>query len=1359
MSHHDSENARRVAIPQKWNPKFLCRSFKSPIVLSDGTVTSCTLDHKGRNRLGSIFENDFESLITTFGTNRLLAMANPRHKPMCHSCYLKLPRWQSDHVPRSGWINDTDITEQQKVDYLQMFDPDHLTFNIELSSACNLRCIGCPHADPTFSSSRKTANIDMDQLMAWLNGHIHRIDQVRLYHMGETWLHPRWLEFCHFLKESKPDLNLFTSTNGQWLNCEDKLRQVIDSGINHVMFSIHGTHQVSAEAYMGKTFRINIALDAARQLIEMRGNRSIRPYVSWKYLLFEWNDSQEEIEDACRLVDEVGFDEIHFTITSQPAPSKRYIMGSEAWTQLRAHCASLSTRASDYQRYTPMEAVYMNRRHRKTSMPESDTQVSLPSASVSHSNPLSVPATVPDCSSMLETGKQLLEDGRVFDAVRELKQGVSTMPQPPAAMHKLLGDSLLAAGQAEEAINAYETSLSIDPNPTSEWLHLGLARSLRAVSRFAQASAAYEVALHKRAVAGGRAYGEDIYLELRDVNLAIGNTDAAAIAYQYWIENSYLIERESRVIYCPIAKNASTFLKKSLVLNSSQARAFEASGKDAHVYTRQPEAGFRLGDQRPLSDRQHFSFVVLRNPIERIIRAYLYIFVRPLRWRPYPDLPGRDIVRQVHLRNGQEPNYRASINFETFVHHLVDSTDAEMDHHWRPQTSFFTDINAFDLVGCVEQLSVVMAEISRRFGWTFPSDDPAARNTLRCKHLKPDQYHRMAPHELSSLPTMPTSEQLLTEELHNLLTKRYTDDIALYRSRFSQLESTTMPVYPTGGALSLHHEPSSIDSSEPLPSSANQGLPQADSAPTNQFPASVSASLNPLPGDVLIYTGPEASADGLGTRESPMALPRAIRAALAAQANGSPARLVLLAGIYREQVSARGSAGSTAPITIEADAGAIVILSGADVWTDWEECHGIWHHRWPFRWGLSSVPPDYGNPFLTVPELMRRREMLIVNGVIQRQVLDPAQLVPGTYYVDEDGSRLSLRPAPDVDITSAMVEVATRSGLMHFSTVNNLRLRGLGFCYDASHYFIPQTGALRLSNCSDVLVEDCQAYNNNNKGVQIDGKNSKGIVLRRVAMNRNGCLGLLAYQTSNLRIENCDTSFNNWRGNWSGFYRGSPCGMKVMRSNNVHIVGHRALRNLATGIWIDEDNHHVKLESTQVYGNFRGVHVEASTGPVTIIDCSIVDNRQEPIPSAFRWAFGSGIAITHARHVTVEHCFLSGNNVAQIGVRSDRPTRTLQTANNDTPRELFTADLQLRHNTIVADIHSGWLRVPDEEFDGGRCFASLHSDNNHFISSQTGQDLYLANSTIQCNTHRQLTLAEWQKLTNNDGGSRIDGHN
>jgi hypothetical protein len=288
-----------------------------------------------------------------------------------------------------------------------------------------------------------------------------------------------------------------------------------------------------------------------------------------------------------------------------------------------------------------------------------------------------------------------------------------------------------------------------------------------------------------------------------------------------------------------------------------------------------------------------------------------------------------------------------------------------------------------------------------------------------------------------------------------------------------------------------------------------------------------------------------------------------------------------------------------------------------------------------------------------------------------------------------------------------------------------------------------------------VLVEDCAAHDNNGRGLQIDG-GCEDLLLRRVTLNHNGCAGGLVARATRLRLEDCETSFNNWRGVWAGYYRRSPCGIKVWRSRDVVLVAHRALRNGATGIWIDEDNRRVRIERAHVLGNRRGIHVEASPGPVTIEGCSVVGNRQEPLPGADRWAFGSGIAITHARDVTVRDCVLAGNDVAQLGVRDDRETRRLK-LDDGPPQELHTAGLRLQRNTVVADAHGDWLRVPDAAFDGGRCLDSLRSDGNRFVGAARAGAVLVASHQDAPARPRRLTLAQWQALSGQDRGSTCDG--
>jgi tetratricopeptide (TPR) repeat protein len=797
-----------------WRPKFLCHSFKAPIILSDGTVSSCTLDTNGRNRLGSIYEQDFETIIDGYGTERLLAMADPLRQPTCHACFTRLPRWRKQQVPRSDWLSD-DVTAAQKDEYVKLFNRNALSMNIELSSACNLRCTGCAVSNPTFKHSRGAANIDMDRLMEWLDGRVRRISHVRLYHMGETWLHPRWFELCRFLKSQHPKLTLFTSTNGMLLDTEDMIRQVIASGIDHVMFSIHGATQSSVERYMGSAFKIDVALAAAHRLAELRDLNQAPLHLSWKYLLFEWTDSDDEVEAAKRLADQVGFDELIFQITTFPAPSKRYRKNSEAWLRLRESCGAVSALSLANQRASPMTAHYPGRRHRDLRPPVFSEGIvaALPAAGgarpasklrptkrrirtglqlaigrLLHRSP----------AELLAKGERLLQDERVIGATDLLCDCASRDPQS-ANVQKALGDALSAAGRLDTAISAYGAAIEL--RPAFDLAYVGLARTLRRSSRFAEAASAYENALRARETLGRRDENADIYFELCEASKAAGNVRGAATAYRLWAEATYLLEPKGHTIYCPIPQNASTFLKTALVLNSPNAGGFRTDGEDVHTFIRRPDSGLRLNDARYLADARYFSFLILRHPFQRLASAYASNFVRPFRLQRYPAPRARAVVREVHLRKGREPDLAASVTFEEFVSHLARTSDVEMSPHWRPQTTFFAEVDAFKCIGCVEDLTASTAEITRRRRWSFRATDAAARNpTCRAKP-EPANYHNMSPLALSSLREFPIADQLLTEELRDLVANRYAADINLFRERFGDADGLDSLGNLTGGAL------------------------------------------------------------------------------------------------------------------------------------------------------------------------------------------------------------------------------------------------------------------------------------------------------------------------------------------------------------------------------------------------------------------------------------------------------------------------------------------------------------------------------------------------------------------------------
>lgn len=126
----------------------------------------------------------------------------------------------------------------------------------------------------------------------------------------------------------KSELNPHTAvlTNGNF----DYSSELIYSGLDLIVFSLDGASPESYSAYrQGGDFKR--ALTFMKDIVKNKEKAKTGPYVVWKYILFEWNDSDAEIKDAQAIADEIKVDEIIFTRTRRPDPgfSKRFITLSD----------------------------------------------------------------------------------------------------------------------------------------------------------------------------------------------------------------------------------------------------------------------------------------------------------------------------------------------------------------------------------------------------------------------------------------------------------------------------------------------------------------------------------------------------------------------------------------------------------------------------------------------------------------------------------------------------------------------------------------------------------------------------------------------------------------------------------------------------------------------------------------------------------------------------------------------------------------------------------------------------------------------------------------------------------------------
>jgi hypothetical protein len=488
---------------------------------------------------------------------------------------------------------------------------------------------------------------------------------------------------------------------------------------------------------------------------------------------------------------------------------------------------------------------------------------------------------------------------------------------------------------------------------------------------------------------------------------------------------------------------------------------------------------------------------------------------------------------------------------------------------------------------------------------------------------------------------------------------------------------------------------------------------------------------------VVDGSSPRASDSNDGSAGKPFkTIAAAVRSALQMKKQNIGARVLVQPGLYRETVLDEPGYGNPdsdtdAPLVIEAASKGKVIVSGADRWSNWKARKaGVWTHPWKFKWGVAKNPwgttvaavgSEGKQQILTIEmnDVVRRAEAVFGAGKVLRQVLAAKDLKPGTFFVDEAAEVLTVQLAAGQQPQN--LEVATRNTLFKATGRKNLVVRGIEFRHCANG--VGRGTTFDISNSQNVLIEDCAMNWNSYSGFALGGGLSKYITLRNVRANHNG-YGNGSAQGSFLRLENIETSYNNWRGDWGGFYGWDVAGIKMLDTHHAVIKGYRSVGNKCAGFWLDWNNSDILIENAFWARNKgSGVFFEISQGPITLRDSVLAFNDE------------SGVFTANCNNVTLERCTLMGNRLSQfeIGHHFDRE---------------------------VEDFRSGWKKIlqaqyytiKDCVFVAGGTGSSLFNVPawEHFLTTLTSsRNLWFDPNTP--NSFRiggvGFELADWRKIT------------
>jgi pyruvate-formate lyase-activating enzyme len=296
--------------------------FDEICVLANGDIVCSCHDSAGRQVYGNVYRD---------------RIADVYNGPL----YQDLRRWQLAAKP-DAWCP---VLQAECSGRISRATPrDGLTgrvvrkLQLEPTSYCNLKCPACPvthfHTDPDFRDDR--ASILPLEVMLSVVEQLPDLEQILFYDYGEPFLHKDAIPFLQLVRRHRPDVLLHTSTNGLALTPEKIEALAAEPLIDLIIFSIDGAWENSYRRY-----RVNGNLERALANMEAlvhacaRAGTANRVEIIWQYILFEWNDSDEELAEAGRRAAEIGVP-LKWVFTHTEGASKRYTAGSEAAARLYA---------------------------------------------------------------------------------------------------------------------------------------------------------------------------------------------------------------------------------------------------------------------------------------------------------------------------------------------------------------------------------------------------------------------------------------------------------------------------------------------------------------------------------------------------------------------------------------------------------------------------------------------------------------------------------------------------------------------------------------------------------------------------------------------------------------------------------------------------------------------------------------------------------------------------------------------------------------------------------------------------------------------------------------------------------------
>jgi Right handed beta helix region len=448
-------------------------------------------------------------------------------------------------------------------------------------------------------------------------------------------------------------------------------------------------------------------------------------------------------------------------------------------------------------------------------------------------------------------------------------------------------------------------------------------------------------------------------------------------------------------------------------------------------------------------------------------------------------------------------------------------------------------------------------------------------------------------------------------------------------------------------------------------------------------------------------------------------------------------KVIVNAGVYRETVTINPvSNQSTVPLTVQAAVAGTAVLAGSDVVTNWNPEStkpGAYVASWKPVTSTCAIPSGWPTNFNSIA---LHTEMIFLNGAPLTQVLNWSQMAPGTFYNNPTYSTLHIWPPAGTNMSTAVVEAATRSKTLSIVGRTNVVLRGLVFKHAAS--CINNSGAT-VTSSSNILIDSVQALWNNWGGIGVFS--TSNYTVQNSVANYNGGVGIQGTKAQNGLYSFNESDYNNWRGAQAAFYDWGMGGTKLFQMRNISVQNHYSYNNQAQGLWFDTDNKNITVNNATLVGNVQAaLQIERNEGPVSLQNSHLCSS-------------GTGVNVLTSQKVSIQNNVFYNNGAtnsyqAQIYLAGQKGGKVITDWQTGQSYDLFTTGMVVSGNTFVSATSGQYVFGTYLSGSDWSDFANtLSASNNIWYDMVTPNSFRIVNG-------KNVNLGGWQEATGTDYTSR-----